>query len=388
MRRLDVPLQLLVSIIRPLLFTYAVLKLRAQGLNADLLDYIGYLGLFAVADALTQAYARASTMFRKVPAPWLIVALSLCVSVLVMGHAVSRHGPNSAILGIGALYLLHSMLMLRERDLSERACVLITAVTELGLIGLALSLLRFEPKGQIDGIALVLPFSTFVTSRLVGYLVRRAVRRTPESADNLSSDEGSGAKGGAITFITSHVSVQLICSLSASSAVIYNTFYPDQAAYTLSLVVLRWVHTLGALPASVVNVFGSRIFYRSMDVSRFSQAAGMLALHQHWIQRFAVAMPIAIAFSLLARDTHAVGYVALAACTAVVALMNYLSSTLASFGRPVLALTCQIVVFVSSLIAAGMIHRETAPLAALVCLLLFGLQMVTRRVMRAFEDLK
>ncbi len=383
----EILLQLIVSFARPILFTYAVITLKTDISHSGLMKFIGYVGLFSIPAAITQSYARVSTIYSSTPSLTKVILLALTFSAAIVFY-IPYTLLDKASGVIAAVFILYSLLQLFEQRTSQKDFVRIASGFEISLIVVVLAGLR-SGWHKDNLLFTVLPFISFPISILVGlvtvYLFRPKdnhsiiLLSSSQSANNLKTS-------GAWKYIASSVTLQLVCACSATAAAIYNSIFPNYDVYIKSLILLRWVFTLGSLGSFLINIFGSRIFFRTINVSLFSNFAKFLVFEVRALWSFAVLGPLSLLVILVFFSEQSL-WLPVAICTTIVGLMNFFSSLLLSFAKPTLALTCQVTVAFISFFIVAICYKHTFVALMLLGLIFISLLLIIKPLIRTCSAL-
>ena len=376
MKNFDVGLQFLVSALRPVLFTLAVSILKDQQSHRSLIELIGYIGLFSISDSLAQSYARACDIHHRWQqrdrVRWLALAATLALSLLVLLAGSTSLLQSCLII----IYVLNSYFLLYERQLSRKLCIVVSSLLELLLMGVTASALLLQVKPSI---ILFFAFACYPTARLSGLALTRLWHLLARHREDLLIQPPAVAPESAAPpfarYIVFSVLLQVICATTASVPALFNLFYADHARYGRTLIYLRWVNTFGSLASLLVNVFGPRIFYKSIDTRFFVNSAHALA-GQRSLLRLAFLSVIAALLLLTARPTPANLLLVLCLSTAIIAFFNYCSSLMLAFKSPDLSLLCQLLVLAISCFSCALcfLDRAVAVLfLGLVTVIFFGI---------------
>ena len=125
---------------------------------------------------------------------------------------------------------------------------------------------------------------------------------------------------------------------------------------------MRWLHTSGALASIIINVLGSRIFYRSINVNYFIKSGHWLSKNERILKALILLNFVVLFYSLIYFENPKI-LITMIFSGAIIVILNYFASLLFSFGRPDLTLLCQIMILALSSYVCSIIFNS--PLFAL-----------------------
>ncbi|MDC0904067.1 hypothetical protein OAS51_01285 [Candidatus Thioglobus sp.] len=357
-KRNDIILQFAVSILRPIFFTVAIIALKDEYLFQDFIYAIGYIGFFAIIDSLFQSYIRShylnSSGNKNLNNIHYISALFLFFLFFWAGDA------DPMIFLLISVYLLNSSIFIYERILAQKKCIVLSSGSEL-LIGFSSVFLIY--LGIHNEILIFLVFASFPIGRLVGLTIHVLISRlsnVPLSDSTIafrSSKRIESAK-----YISYSILQQSVASIAVSLPVIFFNVMDNYNFYIISLIYMRWLHTSGALASIIVNVLGSRIFYRSININYFIKSGHWLSKNERILKALILLSFVVLFYSLIYFENPKI-LITMIFSGAIIVTLNYFASLLFSFGRPDLTLLCQIMILALSSYVCSIIFNS--PLFAL-----------------------
>jgi hypothetical protein len=335
-------LQLILSVLRPVLFSYATFQVTKYLPDRMLLTTIGYVSFFGVVDVAVMAISRARYLSGE-PADHNYFYRGFgTVSLIVVG--VLFLGSISGLVEVAASYLIVSIYLLGSiSNLFERVFSEVRAFTTLAVLELV-TIIFIYVLFQLSGNAylLTLLFASYPFARLATLVISR-------SDQNLSAKRDSSIVGTTSQrrFVAYAILQQVCGAASGSLPAFVAQVSGNYVNLAQNIVAFRLMHSLAAAGSVSINILAPRIFYNSTG-QIWRDASTLILKAQRHLLLYGWVFLLMPCISIFVRGSPNFLMISIALLLPALVLLNIYSSLYWNIGRPAISLICQLAVFAIS----------------------------------------
>jgi hypothetical protein len=358
----DVYLPLIVTFLRPFVFIFVT---RVALSSTSSLAVAGSLSLYAIAPAFAQSLSRANYIHGRIT-PRKFRLLAVIVASLACAipsfWAASKFTLPAGIAVI--ITIVYSYVMFSEMKLSTSHSAIIHSLAEVFIWLAAIILFRTWASIAVQiGIAIVFSFQL---SAIVSYLYNRLALGSDLAHAEISG-RCSNDMPTYLSDVASGVAIQITASISGSAAV----FVPAILKLTLNenaIIGIKIMHSIGAIMATSINVYGARMFYDDISGSYCKSILTFLRRHVYLLLLLVLFALFFVPRNAMQFPSSALGFMVI--CGLLVALINLASSSFLYSKNMALSLSCQLAVLLISFSASLVFYGNSLVFSSLSALML------------------